>query len=91
MTDLLTPKDVRAMLKEFEGELAVVISPDAFNGLCRDYLTLWDRNKELEKARDQWKANHDCQVEFKRRLHARLEGVLTAIRYMGMELGEEDD
>ena len=52
MTDLLTPDEVQKVLKdvqrEFAGELVVILDRDAFEGLCRDYLTLWDRNKKLE-------------------------------------------
>jgi hypothetical protein len=49
MTDLLTPEEVREILEEFKDEKWVVTVPaDGFNGLCRDYLTLWDCNKELE-------------------------------------------
>ena len=54
VTDLLTPEEVQKILKdvqkEFAGELIVILDRDAFEGLCRDYLTLWDRNRELEKA-----------------------------------------
>ncbi len=43
MTDLLKPEKVREMLADASGK------PLAAR-LCRDYLTLWDRNKELDAA-----------------------------------------
>ena len=45
MTDLLTPDVVRGLLK---GPLGYVTTEITVAHLCRDYLTLWDRNKELE-------------------------------------------
>ena len=76
MTDLLTPEEVRHM----KGiRLHCFLSRDTVDiarRLRRDYLTLWDRNKELEKERDQWKANHDCQVEMKHRLHERYDTLM---------------
>lgn len=49
MTDLLTPEEVRELARlnreEFNRPTMVEI-----RGLCRDYLTLWDRNKELKAA-----------------------------------------
>ena len=42
MTDLLTPEFVREIQKR-------ATWPDT-DRLCRDYLILWDRNKELDAA-----------------------------------------
>lgn len=44
MTDLLTPDKVREMLTQ-----SVAADKPLASRLCRDYLTLWDRNEELEK------------------------------------------
>ncbi len=63
MTDLLTPEEVREIQKRAEGtaqyfdvkveDMEAHFPTVAEKGrLCRDYLTLWDRNKELEKERD---------------------------------------
>ena len=41
MTDLLTPDEVREIAKYLIGESSLA-------RLCRNYITLWDRNKELE-------------------------------------------
>ena len=87
MTDLLTPEEVREIQKRAEGtaqyfdvkveDMEAHFPTVAEKGrLCRNYLTLWDRNKELEKERDQWKANHDCQVEMKHRLHERYDTLM---------------
>jgi len=43
MTDLLTPDQVTEMLKH-----SVLDVPGRYR-LLRDYITLWDRNKELEE------------------------------------------
>ena len=44
MTDLLTPKRVQVIL-----DLTKKVWPGGkIKHLCRDYLTLWDRNKELK-------------------------------------------
>ena len=56
MTDLLTPDVVRDWKEAFElvgsGLVKSVTIPGIAVGdiarLCRDYLTLWDRSKELE-------------------------------------------
>ena len=46
MTDLLTHDEVRDM---YYGETAMLVSSQpGWGRLCLDYLTLWDRNKELE-------------------------------------------
>ena len=42
MSEILTPDKVWKMLKH-----PVLDVPGRYR-LCRDYLTLWDRNKELE-------------------------------------------
>ena len=44
MTDLLTPEQVREWLN---GPLGQVTYDVSIARLCRDYLTLWDRNKGL--------------------------------------------
>lgn len=44
MTDLLSPDDVREVLRHAEE-----FSKPMIARLCRDYLTVLDRNKELEK------------------------------------------
>ena len=45
MTDLLTPDEVRnALARPNRWGLGLALE----KRLCRDYLTLWDRNKELE-------------------------------------------
>ena len=44
MTDLLTPDEVRDRLLQWEAGLDI----EDTDRLCKDYLTLWDRNKELE-------------------------------------------
>jgi len=82
MTDLLTPEKIKKELAAAEGAALREADPDMqraylrLGRICRDYLTLWDRNKELEKERDQWKANHDCQVEMKHRLHERYDTLM---------------
>ena len=43
MSEILRPDEVQA--------LTVRVTTER---LCRDYLTLWDRNKELEKEREFW-------------------------------------
>ncbi len=62
MTDLLTPDAVRALLSQTKSVLSNhrPITDERWGPerphlidllpcLCRDYLTLWDRNKELEE------------------------------------------
>ena len=44
MIDLLTPEEVR----EFRLDLSPPAEYGMVGRLCRDYLTLWDRNKELK-------------------------------------------
>ena len=46
MADLLTPEEVR----EFRFDLSPPAEYGMVGRLCRDYLTLWDRNEELEAA-----------------------------------------
>lgn len=49
-TDLLTPKEVRRVLAGEEGWQTLggfVYAPRTVERLCRDYLTLWDRNLDL--------------------------------------------
>ncbi len=57
MADLLTPEEVQKILKdvqkEFAGELIVILDRDAFEGLCRDYLTLWEELKAERELSDQ--------------------------------------
>ena len=52
MSDLLTPEEVREALAvsemDYDRESKYEINPTWLKRLCRDYLTLWDRNKELE-------------------------------------------
>ena len=50
MTELLTPEAARnalALWHEYQGT-DYEISPKWVKRLCRDYLTLWERNEELE-------------------------------------------
>ena len=53
MSDLLQPDEVREMLVQW---CVVVLEDEDHNVLvnnfrqaCRDYLTLWDRNQELDR------------------------------------------
>ena len=71
MTDLLTPDEVQKILKdvqkEFAGELIVILDRDAFEGLCRDYLTLWDELQAERELSDQFvKQVRELEVEVKR-------------------------
>lgn len=62
MTDLLTPEEVREMLAQ-----SVAADKPMACRLCRDYLTLWDRYKQVLAAIDEagitvgfpWEENHD--------------------------------
>ncbi len=65
MSEILTPDEVREILgrmettaqyfdvkmEDMEAQFPTVLEKAR---LCRDYLTLWDRNKELEKEREFW-------------------------------------
>ena len=50
MTDLLTPDEVRQWQKNLENVKAEFAQATIANllRLCGEYLTLWERNKELE-------------------------------------------
>ena len=49
MTDLLTPEKVREWQRVNGSLKGGAWFNETIDRLCRDYLTLWDRNKELEK------------------------------------------
>lgn len=55
MTELLTPEKVRLELADADsavylelGDPEILVVFKFLARLCRDYLTLWERNKELE-------------------------------------------
>lgn len=54
MTDLLTPDEVRKIQKDVQkkfsddGWIVIAVDRDTLEGLCADYLKIWDRNEELE-------------------------------------------
>ncbi|KKM67455.1 hypothetical protein LCGC14_1470890 [marine sediment metagenome] len=48
MTDLLTPERVREWQQRNDSLRDGVWFNEIIDHLCRDYLTLWERNKELE-------------------------------------------
>ena len=51
MADLLTPEEVREIKQMYARRPVSAAKGKAFHQvrrICRDYLTLWDRNKELE-------------------------------------------
>lgn len=49
MIDLLNPDGVRELLKELGGLAYMDKLAVDLDDLCRDYLTLWDRNRQLEE------------------------------------------
>lgn len=57
MTDLLTPEEVRKMGNSTLATICLDLGVSV-ERLCRDYLTLWDRNKELETTVGWYEAKH---------------------------------
>ena len=49
MTDLLTPEEVRELDTNVVGTCFIGCTREDLHRLCRDYLTLWDRHKDLEE------------------------------------------
>ena len=65
MTDLLTPEEVKRELADAEAAVRLQLGHTSLLGvfkwvarICRDYLTLWDRNKELETTIGWYEEKH---------------------------------
>lgn len=62
MTDLLTPDEVWEIHQRYDrirpGGLKKVRARHWLRRLCRDYLTLWDRNEELETTIGWYEVKH---------------------------------
>ena len=107
MTDLITPDEVRRELAAADaaigsqfGNTAMLDAIKQVARLCRDYLTLWDRNKELEKAevcsvcvgRGKAFGGRDCICGGKGTIHGELHGLrgrVKELKAIGIGMLEE--